>query len=131
MPDELKFNKFAAKGGKFRVFDGRDLEKLENDIKALAKEILPVYVDDLHWLISNDAEGRRYLSIFNNEGNIRDFMIGNTIDHEADRRVKVSFKEATNLNLVKYGNDEIKVEKVDDKTYYVDVPATAYPVFEY
>ena len=122
---------FNEKSGKFRVFDGRDLEKLENDIKALAKEILPVYVDDLHWLISKDAEGRRYLSIFNNEGNIRDFMIGNTIDHEADRRVKVSFKDSANLNLVKYGNDEIKVEKVDDKTYFVTVPATAFAIFEY
>ena len=117
-------------GAKYRVLTGENLEKLELDINARTKEIMPVTVDSLHWLISEN-EGKRYLSIFNNEGNYRARPVGDTIDKNADRRVKVSFKEESTLSPIKICSDEVKIEKADDKTYYVTVPAAEFAIFEF
>lgn len=122
---------FAKKfGAKYRVLTCENLEKLEHDIKARAKEIMPVTVDGLHWLLSEN-EDKRFLSIFNNEGNYRARPVGDTIDRNADRRVKVTFKDETNLVPVKLCSEEVKIEKADEKTYYVTVPATGFAIFEY
>ena len=117
-------------GAKYRVLTGDNLEKLELDINARTKEIMPVTVDSLHWLVSEN-EGKRILSIFNNEGNYRARPVGDTIDRNADRRVKVTFKDEANLKPVKLCSDEVKIEKADDKTYYVTVPAAGFAIFEY
>ena len=126
-PDSRTAKKFGAK---FRVFESTDLEKLERDVKAYSKEILPVTVDKLLWVLSEDEKGR-YLSIFNNEGNHRERPEGDHILHEADARVKVSFKEAANLEAIKLSSADIKIEKVDDTTYYVNMPATEFAIFKY
>lgn len=117
-------------GAKYRVLTGENLEKLELDVKARAKEIMPVTVDGLHWLLSEN-EDKRFLSIFNNEGNYRARPVGDTIDKNADRRVKLTFKDEANLKPVKLCSDEVKIEKADDKTYYVTVPAAGFVIFEY
>lgn len=121
----------GAKGEKYRVFTGENLEKLEHDIKARAKEIMPVTVDGLHWFVSDNADGRRYLSIFNNEGNYRARPVGDSIDRNADRRVKVTFKDNGNLNPIKLCSDDVKIERIDDKNYFVTVPAAGFAIFEY
>ena len=126
-PDSRTAKKF---GDKFRVFESTDLEKLEADVKAYAKEILPVTVDKLLWVLSEDEKGR-YLSIFNNEGNHRERPEGDHILHEADARVTVSFKAEGELTPIKLSSDDIKITKVDDKTYYVDMPATEFAIFKY
>ncbi len=120
-----------ANGERYRVFTGENLEKLEHDIKVRAKEIMPVTVDGLHWLVSNNADGRRYLSIFNNEGNYRARPVGDSIDKNADRRVKVTFKDNANLNAIKLCSDDVTIERIDDKNYYVTVPAAGFAIFEY
>ena len=123
---------FAAKrGGDFRVLETADFEKLERDIRDLADEVMPVTVDKLHWIVSKDAEGRRFLTIFNNEGNLRDSTIGDTLLHEADARVKVSFKTPTELCPIKRSNSDIKIERADDETYFVDIPAASFAIFEF
>ncbi|MBR5542507.1 MAG: hypothetical protein IKU65_00210 [Oscillospiraceae bacterium] len=119
------------KGNKFRVLETTDFDKLEQDIRKLSEEVMPCTVDTLHWILSKDKKGRRFVSVFNNEGNIRDSEIGDTLVKEADARVKISFKEASNLKPIKLSCDEIKIEKSDDNTYYVDVPAAAFAIFEY
>lgn len=126
-PDSRTAKKFGAK---FRVFESTDLTKLEADVKAYSKEVLPVTVDKLLWVLSEDEKGR-YLSIFNNEGNHRERPEGDHILHEADARVKVSFKEPANLEAIKLSSEDIKIEKVDDKTYYVDMPATEFAIFKF
>ena len=120
-----------ALGGKYRVFESTDFNKLELDVNALAKEILPVTVDFLHWLISKDKEGRRFLTIFNNEGNYRSNLKGDSIIREADRAVTLSFKESTALKVIKTGSYDVEIEKLDDKTYRVMVPATRFVIFEF
>lgn len=123
---------FAKKKGRdFRVLESADFDKLERDIRTLAEEVMPVTVDKLHWIVSKDAEGRRFLSIFNNEGNVRDSKIGDTLIREADARVKVCFKEATEMKPIKFSSDDVKVESADDKTCYVTVPAAGFAIFEY
>ena len=119
------------KGDKFRVFESADFEKLERDIRVLTDEVMPVTVDKLHWIVSKDADGRRFVSIFNNEGNVRDSKIGDTLIREADARVKVSFKNATDLKAIKLSSPDIKIEKKDDTTYFVNVPAAGFAIFEY
>ncbi len=126
-PDSRVAKKF---GDKFRVFESTDLTKLESDIKAYSKEILPVTVDKLLWVLSEDEKGR-YLSIFNNEGNHRERPEGDHILHEADARVTVSFKAEGELTPIKLSSPDIKITKVDDKTYFVDMPACEFAIFKY
>ena len=122
---------FAKKfGAKYRVLTGENLEKLELDINARTKEIMPVTVDALHWLVSEN-EGKRILSIFNNEGNYRARPVGDTIDRNADRRVKVTFKDAGELCALKLSSADVKIEKADDKSYFVTVPAAEFAIFEF
>lgn len=120
-----------ANGEKYRVLTGENLEKLELDVKARSVEIMPVTVDGLHWLVSKNSDGRRYLSIFNNEGNYRARPVGDSIDKNADRRVKVTFKEGANLNPIKLCCDDVKIERIDDKNYCVTVPAAGFAIFEF
>ncbi len=123
---------FAKKfDGKYRVFTSENLEKLEYEIKERSKEALDCVVDSLHWLISKDSDGRRYLSIFNNEGNYRARPVGDSIDKNADRRVEISFKNEANLKALKLCSDDVKIEKADGKTFYVTVPAAGFAIFEY
>jgi len=117
-------------GGKYRVFGSDDLTKLEADIKEFSKEVLPVTVDKLLWVVSEDEKGR-YVSIFNNEGNYRARPEGDHVNHEADARVKVSFREAASLEAIKLSSPDIRIEKADDTTYYVDVPACEFAIFKF
>ena len=94
---------------------------------------MPVYVDGLHWLVSTDENNRNFLTIFNNEGNERDIEKGDIIHDEADKVVKVEFKNAVDLKVLfnSLCAKNAKVEKVDDKTYNVLVPAAGYVILEF
>ena len=127
-PDARFVNK---NGNKYRVFSSENLDKLECDLKCRAQEVMPVVVDGLHWLVSKNNDGIRYLSVFNNEGNYRARPVGDTVDRNADRRVKVSFKDVVDLKAIKCSSDEVKIEKQDDKTYFVTVPAAEFVIFNF
>jgi len=123
---------FAKKRGQdLRVLDSSDFDRLEADVRKLSEEVMPVTVDKLHWLVSEDSNGRRFLSIFNNEGNLRDSLIGDTLLREADAKVRVSFKDASELTPIKLSSSDTKIERTDDRTYYIDVPAAGFAIFEY
>ena len=100
-------------------------------IEAVAPSVMPCVVDGLHWLVSYGEDGRRYLSIFNNDGNYRDIKLGDVIDHSVDRRVKVTFKEKAELEVIRSFCDGIKLERIDDKNWYVTVPATELVILTY
>jgi len=123
---------FAKKAsGAFRVLESADFEKLSFEVRKLSEEVMDCTVSSLHWILSKDASGKRYVSIFNNEGNRRSIEKGDTLIKEAERRVKLTFKEETSLKAIKLGTDEVKIEKEDGKTYFVTVPAATFAIFEY
>ena len=120
----------AEKGGKFNILESRDLDAMEAELHRL-EENLPCRVDSLHWLLSENDKGQRFVSVFNNEGNTRSVKNGDTLDPAANARVKITLKEAGKLECVKASTDGIRAESTDGKHYYVDVPAAGFVIFEY
>lgn len=131
--DATKDGDFArAKAGSgVKILESADLEQLAVTMDKLIAEVMPVSVDGLSWMVSVDDQKRNFLSIFNNEGNERSIYKGDTILHEADRTVTVTFKEPTELKLIREGYEKINVQKVDACTYKVEVPATSFVIFQY
>jgi len=120
-----------AKGDRFRILQNTgDLEKLARELEARALEILPVRVDSLHWMLSEDEKGN-YLTVFNNEGNERSLEFGDTVLPEADARAKICLKEPGELKLVKATSSKVKLERVDANTYYLDLPGTEFAILQY
>lgn len=124
---------FAATGktAGYTIFTSSNLEELAHNINAEAKRILPCVADSLHWLLSTDECGRRFVSVFNNEGNNRNLKTGDDLIREADADVVLSFKEKCDLKCVKHGVDGVSIAKKDDKTYIVSIPAAGFAIFEY
>ncbi|MBQ2696170.1 MAG: hypothetical protein IJF61_02585 [Clostridia bacterium] len=121
----------AKAGSKFKILTSDNLEKLEIEVQKLTKEVMPCYVDGLFWVVSVDENGKRYLSIFNNEGNERDERKGDIIHHEADAVVTVRFKEVPKLTLLKEAMGQIEITKIDDLTYRIGVPAAGFGIFSF
>ena len=124
------FAKAKEKSG-LKILKSDDFDKLEREINELTKEVMPCFADDLCWLVSKDNKGRRFLSIFNNEGNERSTSEGNIIHKEADKKVKITLKEACDIKLIKDSFKNTKIEKTDDFTYYATIPAAGFAVFEF
>ena len=127
----------ATKEGSFRkanpdlnVLASDDLEKLAQQVRELEKKYMPCTVDGLHWLVSEDDNGSRYLSVFNNEGNHRTFTKGDTIDHSKDAWVTISKKDGACMELLHTGG-EVQLSKAEDYTYKLFVPATGFAVLRF
>lgn len=129
--DATAEGRFAdEKGGQHKILRSDDLEKLQNDVNRIAREILPCTADKLHWLLSSDEKGR-YVTIFNNEGNERDIDKGDIIHHEADAVVKVTFKEPADVKCIRSTSDNVKITKLDSVIYAVEIPATEFVILSY
>ena len=113
------------------ILESTDLEMLAGRMDELIKETMPCYVDGLCWLVSVNGDGRHILSIFNNEGNERSLEKGDIIHAEADRLVKVTFREATNIKLLKQSLITVDIQKSDDHTFYVSVPAAGFAIIQF
>lgn len=112
------------------VLPSDDLEALAQQVNALAAKVLPCTVDGLHWLVSENGEGSRYLSIFNNEGNLRTFTKGDTINHDKDAWVTVTPNGAMQPQIL-HSTEGVQLQKQPDGTYKVFVPATGFVVLEF
>ena len=117
-------------GRKFKVLESGDLDALACEIDRLTAECMPCVADGLLWLVSEDEKGRRYLSLFNNEGNERYLDRGDVLDHTMDRWVKVTFRDEPKPRLVTSSGDGVAVERADDRTLRVFVPAAGFAVLE-
>ncbi|MBQ7108859.1 MAG: hypothetical protein IJN99_00655 [Clostridia bacterium] len=131
--DATKTGDFLAanKNKGYKILESRDLNKLEKELQALIPEVMPCYADDLCYLVSEDENGSKYFSIFNNEGNERCLRRGNIIHREADKTVKVTFKEAANISVIAEGADPVKIERIDDFNYNITVPAASFAVIRF
>lgn len=115
-----------------KILESRDVATLAAQLPELIKETMPCYVDALHWLVSTDENGVRYLSIFNNAGNERDIEHGDIIHHEADRTVTVTFQEpVTPEKRIEAENMPVTILRVDEKTYKIHIPATGFAIFTF
>ena len=120
-----------TKGKDYRVIASENLEEAAEKINRLSKEILPCTVDSLHWLISKDEKGRRFLSVFNNEGNERSVRRGDVLRREADARVRMSFREPAEPKVFKAGSGKIKLTRENDRTWRLEVPAADFAILEF
>ena len=122
---------FAARmGGSFRVLESRDLDAMAAALHRMEEE-LPCRVDGLHWLLSEDAEGGRYVSVFNNEGNTRSVKNGDTLDRAADAAVRVTLREPGDLRPVKESSGEVTWKRLDETHWEVQVPAAGFVILKY
>ena len=108
-----------------------DLFALEARIHELEKTCLPCTVDGLHWLISTDENGTRYLTLFNNEGNERDDVLGDIVDRNADRTVTVTFRDECSPKKIQGADCGFKIEQVNSKTYRITVAAANFAVLTF
>lgn len=120
-----------ANADKYKILESTDLEKLAATVEKLIPELMPCYADGLCWLVSKDETGRRFVSIFNNEGNERSLEKGDIIHSEADKTITLTFKESAQLQIVAQSTMESKIQKLDNKTYKIMVPAAGFVVLEY
>ncbi|MBR4059683.1 MAG: hypothetical protein IKK03_07570, partial [Lachnospiraceae bacterium] len=131
--DATESGAFASKMAcsDFKVLRSDVLEELALNVERLIEEIMPVSVGGLCWLVSEDDKNKRYLSIFNNEGNDRTNEKGDELHAEADQTVRIRFKDPVTPSVVKEGNWTIKLQKVDERTYLAEIPATGFVVLEF
>ena len=128
-PDS-SFAKAKANTG-FKVLESNDLDALDVKLHSLEKEVMPCVVDSLHWLVSTDENGTRYLTIFNNEGNERSIDTGDTIYRQADKLVNVWFKDKTEPTVVEEFGIGMYIQKRDEHNYAINVPAAGFVILKF
>lgn len=112
------------------VLDSANLFELESTLNRLTQKIMPCYVEGLPWIVSFDEKGNRYLTVFNNEGNERDAKVGDIIHKEADKKIKLYFKEDVTLSIL-YKQSNLVVEKTGENSFEVILPATELVIFKF
>ena len=117
-------------GNKYRILSGADPYALGDEIEQLAKQVMPVYADCCHWLLSSDENGR-YITVFNNEGNERDLFKGDIIHHEADKIVMLTMKKASEPAIIQASSKNVKIEKIGDGRFALTLPATDFAIIKY
>ena len=115
-----------------RIWESGDLSALELALRKRIQEILPCTADALHWLVSTDEKGKRYLSVFHNAGNERDIRKGDILHSEADRTVTVCFREEVSPEVVAQGtNGSVSLSRRDGFTYHLTVPAASFAILSF
>ena len=127
--DATKEGSFKKANPDLNVLASDDIDLLEKQLNKLAADLMPCTVDGLHWLVSEDENGAKYLSIFNNEGNHRTFTKGDTIDHARDRWVTIKGKAFSDPEIV-YQTEGCELQK-NDETFKAFVPATGFVVIKF
>ncbi len=130
--DATKEGRFlkAKQGSGLKVLDSSDIEGLANEINQITKQIMPVFVEGLPWIVSTNDKGERFVTIFNNEGNERDLAKGDIIHSEADKKVQITFKDSVNPTVA-YAPVKIDIERESDNTFNVVIPAARYAIIKF
>lgn len=131
--DATKAGSFAAARANsgLKILESKDLEKLTCQMDQLIPQVMPVWVDGLHWLVSADNQGRRFLTIFNNEGNKRTTEFGDVIDPKAARTVIISSKEPLHLEIFKDARENVQLTKVDQCNYRATISGADFIILRY
>ena len=131
--DATKAGNFAAARANsgLKILESKDLEKLTYEMDKLIPEVMPVWVDDLHWIVSTDDKDRRFLTIFDNEGNTRTTQLGDVIDPAATRTVTISSKEPLNLSIFMDAREDIKLTKIDECNYKATIAGADFVILQF
>ena len=134
--DATKEGRFikAKQGTDLKILDSADIEKLAREIREIEKAIMPAVVEGLPYIVSTNDKGERFVSIFNNEGNERDLSKGDILHAEADKKIKITFKDSVNPTVVAssiYAPVKVDIERIDDKSFNMVIPAGRYAVIKY
>ena len=134
--DATKEGRFikAKQGTDLKILDSSDIEKLAKEIREIEKAIMPAVVEGLPYIVSTNDKGERFVTIFNNEGNERDLAKGDIIHSEADKKVKITFKDSVNPTVACasiYAPVKVNIERIDDKSFNMVVPAARYVVIKF
>ncbi len=131
--DATKAGSFAAvrANSGLKILESKDLDKLTHEMDKLITKVMPVWVDGLHWLVSTDNKGRRFLSIFNNEGNTRTTEFGDVIDPKATKKVTISSREPLNLSIFKTSREDPQLTRLDERNYCVTLVGADFMILEY
>lgn len=125
-------NRFSTKqGNRHSVLNGHNQGLLARQIDSLSKKILPCTADNLHWLLSQDDKGCRYVTVFNNEGNRRSIHNGDNLIREADAATTLTFWEATQPKIIQTGSEGVLLECLDSKRWRLTVPAASFAILQY
>ena len=121
-----------AKAGKgLKILESSDLDALTRQMYALIAKTMPIYADGLHWLVSTDDKGRRFFSLFNNEGLLRTSADGNFINHEFDKKVTITLNVPGQLRIFKAPREDVHLEKTGENTYCATISAADFVIFEF
>ena len=121
----------AKKGSGLKILESGNLDKLGATVTELIRETMPCYVDSLCWVVSENDKGKRFVSIFNNEGNERSLEHGDTVDRTVDKKVTITFKEAATVKVIKEELGDCQLVKVNDTTYCATIPAAGFVILEF
>jgi hypothetical protein len=130
--DATPNGRFGAKQGRrYSVLKGNDRENLARQIDTLAEKILPCTADNLHWLLSEDEKGCRYITVFNNEGNRRSIHNGDNLIREANGTTVLTFREAAKPEVIRTGSEGVTLRRMDDDHWQLAVPAASFAILRY
>ena len=104
---------------------------LTRQIRALSEKLLPCTADNLHWLLSEDETGRRYVTVFNNEGNRRSSRNGDNLIREADASAVLTFRTPAQPEILRTGSNGAKLECMDGNRWRLQVPAAGFAILRY
>ena len=125
-------NRFRIKqGNRYSILNGHDRDQLALQIDSLSKKILPCTADNLHWLLSEDNNGCRYITVFNNEGNRRSIHNGDNLIREADSTTTLTFRETAQPKIIQTGSEGILLERIDSNHWRLTVPAASFAILQY
>ena len=123
--------RFAKAHPARKVVESGDFAKLTHDMDTLIAQIMPIYADGLHWLVSTDSKGRRFLTVFNNEGNQRTTADGDVINHKFDQKITITLNVPGELRIFKDAREEIHLKKTGENTYCATVSAADFVIFAF
>lgn len=130
--DATPDGRFGIKqGNRYPVLSSQDREALARQIDALSTKLLPCTADNLHWLLSEDGRGCRYVTVFNNEGNRRSIHNGDNLIREADATTVLTFREAAQPEIIRTGSEGVTLQHMDGNRWRLFIPAASFAIVRY
>lgn len=130
--DATPEGRFGTKHGKdHSVLAGGDRDALTRQIRDLSEKLLPCTSDNLHWLLSEDEKGRRYVTVFNNEGNRRSIHNGDNLIPEADASTVLTFHGPAKPEIFRAGGEGVTLQRLDEHRWRLHIPAAGFAILRY